>query len=75
MLPAVQRLRTARRWIAPFAAACAVSLAIHASGAVCFTPMGWDASPDVDRHPERLWQIRDSQLTWLFGHLQPRARE
>jgi hypothetical protein len=72
LLPAVQRLSSARRLIAPFALACAMSLAIHAAGAWCFTPLGWDARPDVDQHPERLWQLEDSQLTYLFTHLTPR---
>jgi hypothetical protein len=39
------------------------SVFTHFLGAVCY-PSGFNSSPDnIDRHPERLWSVRDSELS------------
>jgi hypothetical protein len=46
-----------------FAAAIAWSIAVQAVGAFCY-PSTWNLAPaNVDRHPARLWDWRDCELT------------
>lgn len=38
------------------------SFGVQALGALRYDVASWNGSPDVDRHPERLWSLTDSQL-------------
>jgi hypothetical protein len=40
----------------------AVSIFIHAQGALRFAPQQWNADPDIDTHPARLWDWNDLQF-------------
>ena len=40
----------------------AVSIFIHAQGALRFAPHQWNADPDIDTHPARLWDWNDLQF-------------
>lgn len=52
-----------RRWAAPlFTIFAAASIFVQFLGA-CFYPSGFN--DDIDREPERLWQIRDSEIPRL----------
>jgi hypothetical protein len=65
--------RLARPGRIVFGALLAVSIAVHAVGAVCYD-YRWDMSPNVDWNRGRLWSVRDSQIVYYLGHLQPRRR-
>lgn len=53
---------------AAFGAALLWSVALHTAGALRYDQVLWDASPNVDSHPERLWSIADSQPAfYLLG--------
>ncbi len=39
-----------------------VSVFIHAQGALRWAPHEWNASPDIDTHPARLWDWNDLQF-------------
>ena len=46
-----------------FAVSIAFSFAVQLVGAFCY-PSSWETTPvDVDQHHERLWDLRDSELT------------
>jgi hypothetical protein len=36
-------------------------------GAFYYTSGGWDADPNVDLHPERVWDWKDTQIMWSFN--------
>ena len=35
-------------------------------GAFYYTSGGWNANPNVDLHPERVWDWKDNQIMWSF---------
>ncbi|HEX6747414.1 MAG TPA: hypothetical protein VF092_09025 [Longimicrobium sp.] len=70
-VPAAERLGS-RGWARlGFAAALAVSVAVQAIGAFAYdTAGGWNQFPEnVDLHPRRLWDWRDSQIRRTAGIL------
>lgn len=46
----------------------ALSIVIHTVGVWNYCALDWDARPDIDAHPERLWSIARGQLAWVFTH-------
>ncbi len=44
----------------------AASIFIHAQGALRFAPHLWNADPDIDNHPARLWDWNDLQFLRRF---------
>lgn len=69
LVPVMSWLRTNQSARTLFGIALAISIAIHAVGAYVYDPYAWDARPDIDFHLERLWHVRDGQLSYWFSHL------
>ncbi|MEN8161960.1 MAG: hypothetical protein ABFS41_17965 [Myxococcota bacterium] len=66
-----------RAWRAGLGAAVGVAIAIQGIGAFCY-PSSWNESPGhIDRHHERLWDWRDTELhrSLLEGPHRPAAYE
>ena len=72
---AVLRLRSKRRRIMGafvLATLTAVSIIIHAAGALSWAPQAWAADPvSVDAHPERLWDWSDPPFARAFYRTVP----
>lgn len=64
LLPVLREAR-ARPWLVALAAVAAV---IQALGAFNYSPIDWDAHPDVGAHLDRLWSLRDSQIVYVLTH-------
>ncbi len=48
------------------------SLMVQFVGAFSYNLVGWNASPDVNAHPARLWSMEHSQLVYYMRHFKIR---
>lgn len=55
-----------------FGAALLFSVYVQLVGVVAYDVVSWNAEPDLDQHPERLWSIPDSQLVHYLTDPRPR---
>lgn len=53
-----------RKW--GFVAALVGSIVFQGLGAFAYDVASWNGQPNVDRHPQRLWSITDSQLLYYL---------
>ncbi len=57
-----------------FVAACAVvTSAVGMAGLFGYEIAQWDLRYEIDKHPEKLWQVSDGPLRWLFTDPQMHA--
>ena len=48
------------------------SLIVQVLGAFSYNLVGWNAHPDINSHPQRLWSVTDSQIVYYLKNLKIR---
>ena len=66
MAPLWNQLKTNRVLISLTSVLLAFSLVVQVIGAFSYNLVGWNANPDVNSHPGRLWSVTDSQLVYYL---------
>ncbi|TNE51219.1 MAG: hypothetical protein EP343_03780 [Deltaproteobacteria bacterium] len=66
MCPLWSHLKKKRARLWAFGLLFALSVGIQGLGALAYNGTGWNARPNVDRNPQRLWSWSDSQILYYL---------
>lgn len=72
MAPMWPKLKSSRAFARMASILLVFSLLVQLLGAFSYNLVGWNAQPDVNSHPQRLWSLTDSQIVYYIKHFKIR---